>query len=148
VGAGYVNYAHAEQIKAAKAEAALAAKIESEVRELGVLFTGSVFRFCEFGLHEQSRIIAIDLIAPKTARSLLWLAAIKSLERVKNPPGLSPQGSFIAAETIQREIGQVGQTQKTASELDIGNVGVFPSVGYRFHLTYSTVRNRMHAPPE
>jgi hypothetical protein len=30
VGAGYVNYAHAEQIKAAKAEAALAAKIKSK----------------------------------------------------------------------------------------------------------------------
>jgi hypothetical protein len=63
---------------------------------------------------------------PKTTHSLLWFAAIKCLERVKDPAGLAPQGSFIAAETIEREIEQVGQTQKAASELDIGSVGVFP----------------------
>ena len=89
---------------------------------------------------------------PKTAHSLLWLAAIKCLEHVKDPAGLAPQGSFIAAKTIERQIGQVGQTQKAASELNIGNGGVFTRVGYRFHLTYSAVRNCMRAsgigPPE
>jgi hypothetical protein len=58
----------------------------------------------------------------------------------------------VAAETIEREIGQVGQTQKAASELNIGSAGVFPRVGYRFHLTYSTLRNCMRTggigPPE
>ena len=79
------------------------------------------------------------------AHSLLWFAAIKCLERVKDAASLAPQGRFIAAETIEREIGQVGQSQKAASELDIGSVDVFPRVGYRFHITYSTVRNCVRA---
>ncbi len=40
-----------------------------------------------------------------TAASLLRFAAIKDLQRVKNPAGLAPKGRFIAAETIEREIG-------------------------------------------
>ena len=79
------------------------------------------------------------------AHSLLWFAAIKYLERVKDSASLAPQGGFITAETIEREIGQVGQSQKAASELDIGSVDVFPRVGYRFHITYSTVRNCVRA---
>src|SRR5690348_13700196 len=102
-----------------------------------------------------SASLLLDLVfarKPKTAHSLLWFAAIKRLECVKDPAGLAPKGSFIAAQTIKREIGQVGQTQKAASERDIGSVGVFPRVRHRFHLICSTVRNSMHAsgisPPE
>ena len=79
------------------------------------------------------------------AHSLLRFAAIKCLERVKDSTSLAPQGRFIAAKTIEREIGQVGQPQKAASELDIGSVDVFPRVGYRFHITHSTVRNCVRA---
>jgi len=94
------------------------------------------------------RLSLLDLAfarKPKTAHSLLWFAAIKYLERVKDSASLAPQGGFITAETIEREIGQVGQSQKAASELDIGSVDVFPRVGYRFHITYSTVRNCVRA---
>jgi len=77
----------------------------------------------------------------KTAHSLLWFAAIKCLERVKDSAGLAPKGGFVAAETIKREIGQVGETQKATSEFDIGRVGIFSRVGYSFHVAYSTVRN-------
>ena len=45
---------------------------------------------------------------PKTARSLLWFAAIKYLECVKDSAGLTPKGRLVAAETIEREIRQVG----------------------------------------
>jgi len=93
-----------------------------------------------------SASLLLDLVfarKPKTAHSLLWFAAIKCLECVKDPAGLAPKGCLIAAETIEREIGQVGQSQKAASELDIGSVDVFPRVGYRFHITYSTVRTRL-----
>jgi hypothetical protein len=34
----------------------------------------------------------------------LWFAAIKCFERVKDPAGLTPKGSFITAEPINREI--------------------------------------------
>ena len=39
----------------------------------------------------------------------LRLAAIEYLERVKDPAGLAPQGCFIAAEAIEREIWKIGE---------------------------------------
>jgi hypothetical protein len=59
----------------------------------------------------------------------LGLAAIECFERAKDSTGLAPESRFIAAEAIEREIGQVGQAQKAASELDIGSVGIFLTVG-------------------
>ena len=53
-----------------------------------------------------------------TATSLLGFSPIQCIKREQDPAGLAPQGRFIAAETIEREIGQVGQTQKTAGEFD------------------------------
>ena len=56
-------------------------------------------------------LFPLDLVfarKAKTAHSLLWFAAIKCLERVKDAASLAPQGRFIAAETIEREIGQIG----------------------------------------
>jgi hypothetical protein len=60
----------------------------------------------------------------------LWFAAIKCFERVK--AGLTPKGSFITAEPINREIWQIGQTQKATGVLDSGSVGFHPCVGHRF----------------
>jgi hypothetical protein len=40
--------------------------------------------------------------------SLLRFASIKCLEHVKDSADLAPQDSFIAAETIEREIGRIG----------------------------------------
>ncbi len=44
----------------------------------------------------------------KTARSLVWFTTLKCLKSVKDPTGLAPKGRFIAAETIEGEIGQIG----------------------------------------
>ena len=71
---------------------------------------------------------------------------------MKDSPRLAPKSRFIAAEPIKSEVRKVGETQKAMGEVDIRSVGVFSRVGYRFHLTYSTVRNGMRAsgigPPE
>ena len=49
----------------------------------------------------------------ETAPSLLWLATIQCIEREQDLSGLAPQGCFIAAEAIEREVGQIGETQKS-----------------------------------
>src|SRR6516225_12317876 len=89
---------------------------------------------------------------PRRPRSLLRFASIEGLERVKDSAGLAPKSHFIAAEPIKSEVRKVGETQKAMGEVDIRSVGVFSRVGYRFHLTYNTVRNCMRAsrigPPE
>ena len=54
----------------------------------------------------------------KTPLSLLWFAAIQIVERIKNLLGLPPKNSFIATEAIERKIGQIGESQKAAGELD------------------------------
>ena len=67
------------------------------------------------------RSFLLDLIFipwPHTTHSLLRFAAIKHFKRKQDPAGLAPKGRFIAAEAIECEIGQVGQTQKAACELD------------------------------
>ena len=73
------------------------------------------------------------------SRSLLRFAAIQFFQRVKDSAGLAPKRRFIAAEPIKREVGKVGETQKATGELDIRSVCFLSSVGYHFHLTYSTV---------
>ena len=72
---------------------------------------------------------------------LLRFASIKDLERVKDPTGLAPESRFIAAEAIEREIGQIGQPQKAAGELDSSSVGFHPGVGRRFYVADSTGRS-------
>jgi len=47
----------------------------------------------------------------------LWFAAIQRFERVKDPASLTPKICLIAAQAIEREIGQIRYTQKAAGEL-------------------------------
>ncbi|MGA8692583.1 MAG: hypothetical protein WB689_01830 [Xanthobacteraceae bacterium] len=68
----------------------------------------------------------------KTAASFLWFTTIQRIERKQDPANLSPKGGFIAAEAIERKIGQVSQSQKAASELDTRSVGFHPGVGHRY----------------
>ena len=54
----------------------------------------------------------------KAAGSLLRFAPIQRIERRQDAPGLASKRGFIAAESINRAIGQIGQTQKATGELD------------------------------
>jgi hypothetical protein len=42
--------------------------------------------------------------------SFLRFAAIQSIECIQNPAGLAPKSCFIAAQAIEREVGQIGET--------------------------------------
>ena len=52
-------------------------------------------------------LVAID-VETKMAISFLWLAAIQSLQRIKNLTGLAPKARFVSAKTIEYEIEQLG----------------------------------------
>src|SRR5260370_14178556 len=53
-----------------------------------------------------------------SASSFLWFAALQGIERIEDLTSLAPEGCFIAAEAIKREVGQIGETQKTTRELN------------------------------
>ena len=55
----------------------------------------------------------------KTPRSLLWLAAIQIVERIKNLPSLTPKDSFIATEAIEGIVGQIAESQEATCQLNI-----------------------------
>jgi hypothetical protein len=63
----------------------------------------------------------------KAASSLLRFAPIRRIERKQYATGLAPKGRFIAAEAIECEIGQIGQAQEAAGELDCRTIGFSPS---------------------
>jgi len=48
----------------------------------------------------------------------LWFPAIQGIEGKERLADLAPQSCFIAAETIEREVGQISKTQEAACELD------------------------------
>src|SRR6516165_3439154 len=50
--------------------------------------------------------------------SFLWFAAIQGIKGKYNLPGLAPKCCFIAAETIERKVREIGKTQKATRELD------------------------------
>ena len=52
------------------------------------------------------------------ACSFLWFAAIQGIKRKQDLTGLAPKGCLIAAQAIQREVGQIGKTQKATRELN------------------------------
>jgi hypothetical protein len=72
----------------------------------------------------KSAIIALvdgqcwTIIDTKAARSFLWLAAIQGIERKQDLTGLAPKRCLIAAQAIERAVGQIGQTQKATGELN------------------------------
>ena len=57
-------------------------------------------------------------LLPETARSLLWFAAIQRIECKQDLASLAPKGCFIAAQAIEREIGQISETQKAPRKLN------------------------------
>jgi hypothetical protein len=84
------------------------------------------------------RLYPLVSISPKTAPSLLRLAAIQYFERMKDSAGLAPKGRFIAAEPIKSEVGKVGEAQKATGELDSGSVGFHSRFGKRCHVAERT----------
>jgi hypothetical protein len=49
----------------------------------------------------------------------LWFSAIQGIDRKERLADLASQGCFIAAEPIEREVGQISKTQEATVELDI-----------------------------
>jgi hypothetical protein len=48
----------------------------------------------------------------------LWFAAIQGIKRKQDLTGLAPKGCLIAAQAIEREVGQIGKAQKAMRELN------------------------------
>ena len=69
----------------------------------------------------------------KTAPSLLWFATIQGIEGKQDPAGLAPKGCFIPTEAIEREVGQISETQKAtrkvSSGIDAGSTEFGPEPG-------------------
>ena len=68
-----------------------------------------------------SRIVLDRVIgaeARKIVGSFVRFAPVQCIKRKQDPAGLAPQSCLIAVEAIERQIGQIGQTQKAASKLD------------------------------
>jgi hypothetical protein len=61
----------------------------------------------------------------ETAPSLLWFAAIQGIESKQDPTDLAPKSCFVSAEAIQREVGQIGETQKATRKVGVGFNGRF-----------------------
>ena len=59
-------------------------------------------------------------IIDKESCSFVWFAAIQGIKRKQDLTGLAPKGCLIAAQAIQREVGQIGEAQKAAGELNGG----------------------------
>jgi hypothetical protein len=58
------------------------------------------------------------IIDTEAACSFLWFVAIQGIKRKQDLTGLAPKACFIAAQAIQREVGQIGKTQKATRELN------------------------------
>src|SRR5208282_1060438 len=56
----------------------------------------------------------------ETTASLLWFATIQRIESKQDLACLAPKGSFISAEAVEREVRQIGETQKATRELSGG----------------------------
>jgi hypothetical protein len=54
----------------------------------------------------------------KTTPSIPWFTAIQGIKGKHDLGNLAPEGCFISAETIEREVGQISKTQKATCELD------------------------------
>jgi hypothetical protein len=62
----------------------------------------------------------LPVIDKEAAPSLLGFATVQCIERKQDPAGLAPQGCFIAAEAIEREVGQIGETQEATRKFSVG----------------------------
>src|SRR5437762_1138310 len=80
---------------------------------------GAWFRLYGRPVEHQSRASADTLcqLPIRKRRPLLWFTAIQGVERKQGLAGLAPKGRFIAAEAVEREVGQIGKAQKATGEL-------------------------------
>ena len=62
----------------------------------------------------------------KTTCSFLRLPAVQGVERKQNLACLTPKVCFVAAQPIEGEVGQIGQTQKALGELDNWTISFDP----------------------
>ena len=68
--------------------------------------------------HRAGRWACCTIIDTEAACPFLWFAAIQGVKGKQDLTGLAPKGCFIAAQAIQREVGQIGKTQKATRELN------------------------------
>ena len=72
----------------------------------------------------------------ETAASFLWLTAIQGIERKQDTADLAPKTCFISAEAVEREAGQIGETQKATREVSARTDGMInrflPRAGHSF----------------
>ena len=52
------------------------------------------------------------------APSFLWFAAVQGVEGKQDLASLAPKDCLIAAEALEREVGQIGKTQKATRDLN------------------------------
>jgi hypothetical protein len=55
-------------------------------------------------------------VVTKTTPSIPWFTAIQGIKGKHDLGNLAPEGCFISAETIEREVGQISKTQEAACE--------------------------------
>src|SRR5262249_10101598 len=67
---------------------------------------------------DRRRLLTHETTKIETALSLLWFAAIQRIERKQDLASLAPKRCFITAQAIEREVGQISETQKAPCELD------------------------------
>ena len=68
--------------------------------------------------NDRRRLLTHETTKIETALSLLWFAAIQRIERTQDLASLAPKRCFITAEAVEREVRQIGETQKAARELN------------------------------
>jgi hypothetical protein len=71
---------------------------------------------CEGG-NQHSSYLQTDIIDTE-ACSFLWFAPIQGIKCNQDLTGLAPKGCLIAAQAIEREVGEIGQPQKATGELN------------------------------
>ena len=83
----------------------------------------------------------------ETASSFLRFATIQCIERKQDLADLAPKHCFMSAEAIEREVGQIGETQKATCEVSGGIDGRFdrfrPRGGCGFCYVRDAVRCRI-----
>ena len=75
----------------------------------------------------------------ETASAILWFAAIQGIKRNQDLTGLAPKGCFIAAQAIEREVWQIGKTQKATREISVRIDGTFERLRHGAGLGFCSV---------
>ena len=73
-------------------------------------------------MHEVG-LLFLPAIGEELPPSFLRFTAIQSVERKEDLADLAPKRRFIAAEAVERVVGQIGETQKAMRERSGGHAG-------------------------